>query len=188
MPRDYHQEDEMQLAKAASSTMGTEIRKLFQELQEAIVQLQAMRDYARDNGKTETEQHLNNVLGSFEAVKKRYGTAFMIKTGKMAEGTATAKAALREAKAGMRSKDNHDRAEIAEILSLLRTSHLQTVYENFSDFCSPRNKFEMLIEKVGDFEKTQQAKNSPRFFSSQPESKKPALTIVVEAKVKPAKG
>ena len=184
MARDYQaNEDEMLIAKASSSsTTGTEIRKIFQEMQEAIVQLQAMRDYARDNGKIETEQHLNDVLQSFEAVKKRYGTAFMIKTG---EGTTKAKAALREAKAGMRGRDNHDRAEIAEILSLLRTSHLQTVYENFSDFCSPRNKFEALVEKVSDFEKTQPAKNSPRFFSSQPESKKPALAV--EAKVKPAK-
>lgn len=206
MPRDYSaSEDDMFANNMPSSSKGAVIRKLFQEIQEAIVQLQAMRDYARDNGKANTEQNLNKVIKSFEALKKKYGSAgvlneikkiaFMIKPGKTGGETAAAKSVLQETKVSMRATDrieektqkHYETAEIVEILSLLRTSHLQTVYENYNDFCSPRNKFEALIEKINNFEKNQQAKNSPRFFSSEVESKKLSLNIAVETKIKPAK-
>ncbi len=126
-----------------------ELKKVAAELIESTAQLRDMRDYARDNHYVETAKHLNKVL---EVVaKSRAGHASAVQLNEI-------KIAITKAKASMR-------IEKEQIFSSLRSSKstFQPVFDNYTNFFSPRNKFEVLVDKL---EKLGQKKPpaSSRFF------------------------
>jgi len=177
--------------RAQPGTLGAETRKLFQEMQEAIIHLQEMRDYARENGSARTEKYLSDVIDSFQQLLKKYGSAEVIneiQKSSYLPGKAASDKRIETVKAALKAaKHNDAKNEMRDILTLLRTSRFQVIYENFNDFSAQRNKFEVLIERIDNFEKTHKskhAKNSPQFFSTQPATSQPFPQVAFAGKLK----
>ncbi len=182
MPYEYEEGDDALEKSTQGHTVGAKARELFQEIQEDVARLRAMYDYLQINGNNEysdTEKHLMSVLKSFDGLKRRYGSAEVlneIKKTAYTEGQlnndqiAKARVVLGEAKKNA-SKDK------VGIFSLLRASHSpdsQSIYDTAHDFFSPRNKLEILLDKLDHFEKMHKKENAKKtvgFFSSKPESK-----------------
>lgn len=151
-------------------TVGAEVKKLFLEMQANIKQLQEMHDYAAGNDFNETAKYLKKVLEAFEGLKRKYGSAEILNEIKKAahinQPLKAAKQALKDAKEGMQE---HIEEKELFIRWLMTTPH-QQAYENVNTFISPqRNKFEIFIDSVEQFEqahKKDSAKNASRFFQS----------------------
>ncbi len=169
--------------RAQPGTLGSEMRKLFQEMQGRIENLQEMLTYASAQGKTEIVKHLNNVLESFNELEKRYRSGEVMNDIKKASYMKASPAvdktiekirsSLKAADKEMNEENTEAKAEMRDIRSLLKTSTEQVVNEHFIDFSSPRNKFVALVDKIDNFEKmhkTKNAKNTSQFFTSQPKA------------------
>lgn len=153
-----------------SYTVGVEIRKLFQEMQANIKQLQEMHDYAAGNEFSETAKYLNKVLQAFNELKRKYGSGEILneikKAANINENIKAVRQALKDAKEGMQK---HIEEKELFIRWLMTTPH-QQAYENINTFASPqRNKFEVFVDTLEQFEqahKQDSAKNAARFFQN----------------------
>ncbi len=192
MPRNVDEqvnEDMLTPSGKKGISIGAEIRRLFQEMQEAIVQLQAMRDYARDNGYHTIVKDLDIVIQSFDDLKRGYASARVLdeikKTAVLSESHPKNNR-INKVKSALTTAKERMRGQKEELFSLLMKSHLQLVYENTRNFFDPKNKFEKLLEKLANFEslqKNETAKNSSRFFStsSKTKSKSTASVQVIDS-------
>ncbi|MCD6040071.1 MAG: hypothetical protein K0S27_1471 [Gammaproteobacteria bacterium] len=152
--------------KRSKNALAGEFKKISTEISEAIIQLQAMRDYAQNNHYGEAEARLNDILKIFYKLQVACDSAVNKEINK-------AKSTLSKAKMSMHS-------EKEQIFSSLRKSTFQNIFDNMRDFFSAHNKFEALLGKLETLKKLAKEKrkvtSSLQFFTpDSPEGEEPVL-------------
>lgn len=179
-------------------SLGSEMRKIFQEMQGKMENLQKMIDYAQEHDMTEIVKQLKKVYQSFDELKHRYHTGTAIKelqTASYLKKTPVTDKSIESIKNLLKAIHNditlentEAKAQMRELRSLLITSTDQVVNEHFKDFMTPRNQFVAFLDKVDSFEKTyksKSAKNAPQFFTAKSNVNDIFPEIVPQTKLKP---